>query len=212
MNRTLCYLLSLLFGCVSIGESQLIRTFGLKIGVASTNQTWDWTTQSGIVANSTAQQGFDAGVYAEWLDMPLLSISTEIHYIQKGSDVKTNIMVTTEDHPDGTGQFYRYSTRVSYLSIPVLAKLRLTWGSLTPFLLLGPRFDFYLSGNGPFSSRETNKDTFGGTIGGGVEIVSILPLRIGGEFRYSPTFQNSYSVQSVTTKNSSVEFLLVLSY
>jgi hypothetical protein len=210
MNKLLLVVLILSMVVFSISESQLIRAYGLKVGVASTNQNWDWSQQSGIKANSTVRQGFDAGVFVEWLDIPVLSVVTEIHYIQKGSEVTTNIAITTMEHPEGTGQFLSYSNRLNYLSMPLLAKVRMNWGLLTPYILAGPRFDYYLSGSGTFSSSDFKKLDIGGTFGVGVELVSILPINTGVEFRYSPSFQNSYSVPYLSIKNRSMEFLLVI--
>jgi len=72
-----------------ISQSQLIRSYGIKAGVASTN--WDWTAQErDLVANPTAHQSLDAGIFVEWLDIPFLSVVTEIYYIKKGADATTN--------------------------------------------------------------------------------------------------------------------------
>jgi hypothetical protein len=63
MKKTIFALLSLSIVCFSISESQLIRDYGLKIGLASTNQNWNWSpeiSQTGVVFTSTkAHQNID---------------------------------------------------------------------------------------------------------------------------------------------------------
>jgi hypothetical protein len=212
MKKMFIAVLTLLVIGFSISQSQLIRSYGVKAGIASTNQNWDWAPQSGVITNSTARQALDAGIFIEWLDIPLLSVVTEIHYIQKGSNVTTNIPITSRLSPDETGQFYSYSARINYLSIPLLAKIRMNLGLVMPYIFAGPRFDYYLSSSGTSLSSDFNKLDVGGTFGVGIELPSFLPIQVSAEARYSPNFQNSYSVQSVTVKNRSMEFLLVLSF
>jgi hypothetical protein len=196
----------------SMSESQLIRGYGLKVGVASTNQNWDWAPVYGTVSTSTAAyQSLDIGAFIEWLDIPLFSVLTEVQYIRKGSDV-TSYHIT----PFPGSVVFNYagylSTRISYLSVPLLAKLRMNGGLLSPYIVAGPRFDFRLSSsNGAFSSGDLKTIDVGGTFGVGVESASILPIQVGLEFRYSPDFQASYSGPSYTVRNRSLELLLVLS-
>ena len=214
---TLIFLVLLIFD-FSTSNAQLIRDYGIKIGVTSTNQNWNWSSETGVIANSKSRQGFDGSLFIEWLDIPFISLITEINYIQKGSEVTTNVMVTTAQNPDGAGQYYGYSTRINYLSIPILAKLRISGELLTPYILLGPRFDFKLSSNsssdiGSAPIYEYKNNDLGGTFGIGLELrQALLPIHLGAEFRYSPSFQYCYSVKYLSVKNSSLEFLLVLSY
>ncbi len=212
MTKSILAVFVSLFVVHSMSESQLIRHCGLKAGIASTNQNWAWPAQASVSANSTSRLGVDVGAFVEWLDIPLFSVLTELHYIQKGSEATTNVPITTAQFPDGTGQFLSYSTRINYCSVPLLAKLRMNWGVFSPYVIAGPRFDLYLSNDGTFPSHDFNKLDVGGTLGIGVELPSVLPVQIGAELRYSPSFQDAYSVQSLTIRNRSLEILLVLAY
>jgi len=218
MKYLILLFLSFLFFDFSTSNAQLIRDYGIKVGLASTNQNWNWSSETGVIANAKSRQGFEGGLFIEWLNIPFLSFITEVNYIEKGSKVSTNIMVRTSQNPDGTGQYFGYSTRINYLSIPILAKLRINEGILTPYILLGPRFDFKLSSSSSYNNNpgplyEYKNNDLGGTFGIGVELRQILlPLHLGLEFRYSPSFQYCYSVKYLSVKNSSLEFLLVLSY
>jgi hypothetical protein len=88
----------------------------------------------------------------------------------------------------------------------------------TPYILIGPRFDYYLSSSGTFPptnfnvSNDFHKLNIGGTIGIGVELPSFLPIQAAVEVRYSPDIQDGYSEQSIAFKNRSMEFLLALSF
>jgi opacity protein-like surface antigen len=211
MKKTIFALLTLSMISFSISESQLIRGYGIKIGVASTDQNWDWAPGYGTVSTSTAAyQSLDIGAFIEWLDIPFFSVVTEVQYIRKGSDV-ASYQIT----PFPGSVVFNYagypSTRISYLSVPILAKLRMNGGLLSPYIVAGPRFDFCLSSSGAFSSSDLKTIDVGGTFGVGVESASILPIQVGLEFRYSPDSQASYSTPSLTVKNRSLELLLVLS-
>jgi hypothetical protein len=218
MKKTIFTILVLSIVCFSISESQLIRDYGLKIGLASTNQNWNWSpeiSQTGIVFTSTkAHQNIDIAGFIEWLNIPFFSLLTEVHFIRKGSDATTNIVVTTIASPDGNGQFLSYSTKINYLSVPILAKLRMSGPLLTPYIIAGPRFDYYLSGSGDNLLNDFKKIDIGGTFGVGVESASNLPIQMGLEFRYSPDFQDCFSSSGsgIAIKNRSMEFLLVLCF
>jgi hypothetical protein len=212
MKKTIFALLSLSIVCFSISESQLIREYGLKIGLASTNQSWDGPSAAGNIFTSTkAHQNIDVGGFIEWLDIPFISFLTEVHYIRKGSDGITNLLVTTINNPNIF--FLSFSTKINYLSVPILAKLRISGPLLTPYIIAGPRIDYYLSGGGEnLLVNDFKKINIGGTFDVGVESASILPIQMGLEFRYSPDFQDSYSDLGKTIKNRSMEFLLVLGF
>jgi hypothetical protein len=217
LNKTFYSILILLIIGFSISQSQLIRSYGIKAGIASVNQNWDWGSQTGIVGNSNERQGLDAGVFVEWLDIPLLSVVTEIHYIQKISDITTNVMLTkVANNPQGyIDEGYAFTPRLNYLSIPLLIKVRYDLPILSIYLLAGPRIDFFLSEQGDelaVSSNDYQKENIGGTFGMGFATLSIERFNIGVEFRYSPNYQKSYSSDYLSIDNQSMEFLLVLCF
>jgi hypothetical protein len=146
----------------------------------------------------------------EWLDIPMFSFSSEVHYIQKG--MKISVPVTTETNPDGTGDYRTFSPRVDYLSVPILAKARFVDGQLSPYIIAGPRVDFLLQTKGEGFQvilDKFEKVDFGATVGVGVEVKSFEPVHLGVEFRFSPSFKDGYSSAFTKVRNSSMEFLLV---
>jgi hypothetical protein len=195
-------------------KSQLIRSYGIKGGLSLANQNWQLTDHSSLFDQTKVRQGYDIGFYVEWFNVPLISVLTEVHYIQKGMKWNINIPITTVDHPNGTGLFMSASGEnwADYLSIPLLAKVRYSFPIFSTYLFAGPRFDYFIKNHSGIILSNFNKWDFGGTIGLGFEINSILPFNLGAEIRYSPNIQNSYSTQYLTVQNSSMEFLIVVGF
>ena len=187
----------------SAAQAQLTRSYGIKLGLVGANETW-----STIPATDT-RWGFTAGVYAELPYSKYLSADGEIQYTQKG--MKYSIPVTTASQPDGSGQYYTLSPRIDYISIPILAKLRLPLPKFTPYLVVGPRFDFLISrSGGPLDAAisQFDKMDYGLTIGAGVELNSIFPFGLLAEFRYNPNSYDSYNNQYLSVRNRSMDFLV----
>jgi len=209
MQRLILVISCVLFAC-STASGELWRSYGVKGGACSATQIWDRGSQ--IDQGTGYRWGVDVGIFAELADIPPFSLSTEIHYVQKG--MKYDIPVTTEQFPNGTGEFITVDPSLNYLSVPLLAKLRVDLSRSEVYLLVGPRFDFLLSsdGDGQFDSqiKRFNSFDFGGTIGVGFQTRTILGLATGVEFRFSPSFQSGYEDDFVTITNRSFEFLLTI--
>jgi len=195
-------------------RAQLIKSLGVKGGLSYASQDWKSMDQPNYFDEIKLRQGYDIAFYAEWFNQPLVSLLTEIHYIQKGTKWKINIPITTVQFPDGTGQFLSVSgeTWADYLSIPLLAKVQYDLEGYSTYLVVGPRFDYFINNHTGSVLENFSKWDFGGTIGIGFETNSISSFIFGAEFRYSPNFQNSLSTPYVTAKNNSMEILLVVGY
>lgn len=205
------YIALLVFIIQVTSFSQPIRTIGMKVGAVFASQTWNYATIPDL--DTQRRWGIDLGFYLEWLNMPVFSFSTEIHYVQKG--MKESLPITTEQNPDGTGEYLTRSPRVDYFSIPILAKARLNDGQFTPYVIVGPRVDFLLQTKGEgFQAvlEKFDKVDFGGTIGIGAEIRSFESIQLGIEFRFNPSLKDGYSSQFLQVRNSSLEFLLVAGF
>jgi hypothetical protein len=155
----------------------------------------------------------------------IFSILSELQYVQKG--MIEDIPITTEQYPDGTGEFIKHNIRLDYLSFAVLPKARIETETIHLYAYAGARFDFSLSNSVDVEGREPirtqsaqgyqsfinrfSNPQFGATFGVGVQFKSLLPFSTGFEFRYSPNFQSAYSDNYWNIKNTSFEFLLTLS-
>lgn len=191
---------------------QLLRTYGVKGGAVLASQTWDYLAPISDL-DTESRWGMDAGVFVEWLTMPVLSVSSEVHYIQKG--MKLKVLLTNEQHPDGWGEYWIRSPRVDYLSAQLLAKARLWDQEISPYLLGGPRIDILLQTEGEEFELVLDKfrgTDIGATVGAGIEVHLLDPVTLGLEFRYSPSFNDGYSSAYMKVRNSSMEFLMVAAF
>ena len=209
------FVLAILSVLFSRSESQLIKEYGIKVGVATINQYWHYSSSEFVNVNNSPRQGVDAGIFVEWFNVPLISLLTEVHYIQNGKSSLINV----SDGDIYTNLINYYSLFPSdYLSVPLLVKIRLEETILTPYILAGPRFDFYFNNRndefGIYALDGSRQVDIGGTFGIGVETSSILPIHLGAEFRYSPNFRDNYPLlfSDISINNRALEFLLVLSY
>jgi opacity protein-like surface antigen len=189
-------------------EAQLIRGYGIKAGTVGAGQDW---TYAGFLSGSMdtkTRWGIDAGGYVEWLDIPFVSFLTECHYIQKG--FKISIPVTTLAFPEGTGEYQERFPQMNYVSIPIMAKVRMSMPLFTPYIIGGIHYDILLSTSGDgfdeVIKNTKNYDT-GVTIGAGVESNVLPKITVGLEFRYSPSVMDIYSTDNLKVRNHSVEVL-----
>ena len=192
--------------------SQLVRTAGVKGGIVAANQEWTYR-YAGDLLVPEVRWGVDVGGYVEWLTHPFLSVSSEVHFIQKG--FQTSVQVVSAANPAGTGMYLTEKARVEYLSLALLAKFRVELDGVTPYLLAGPRVDFKLNSESDgfaivldrFRSSE-----FGATCGIGAEVRLHPAISVGVEGRYSPTFQPGYESDLLKVTNRSFEILLVAGF
>jgi opacity protein-like surface antigen len=190
---------------------QAVRGVGLKVGGASASQTWSYSSNGNL--ETERRWGFDVAVFAEWLNIPVFSFLTELHYVQKG--MKESVPITNEQNPDGTGDYMTLSPRVDYLSVPILAKARLNDGEFSPFIVVGPRVDFLLQTRGEGFQvvlDKFEKVDFGVSVGAGLDIRTFEKVQLGFEFRFSPSLKDGYSTQFLNVRNSSMEFLIVAGF
>lgn len=209
MKSTVIILLTLLIQATS--HSQAIRNIGVKLGGVAANQSW---TYSSIPSLPTERRwGIDVGVFIEWFNMPVFSLSSELHFIQRG--MKLSLPTITPQDPERTGQLVTRSPRLDYLSLPLLAKASLNDGVFSPYVVAGPRVDFLLQTKGEgfqavFDKFE--KVEFGVSVGAGIDLHAFDKVNLGFEFRFSPSLKDGYSTQFLSVRNTSMEFLIVAGF
>jgi len=207
-------LLFSLFVCVltlpCFAQAQLVRSAGFKIGTSAASQDWNYSSY-GRNMDANTLWGVDVGAFIEWFTLPVFSVSTEGHYVQKG--FKVTLPLTSAQSPDGNGTFVTLFQRVAYLSLPILARCRLDIASSNIYALAGPRVDFLLGyrdqGFGAVI-KDFRSAELGLTLGLGLETTAFDRFMIGAEFRVSPTLQDSYSSNVLQVRNRSMEILFVL--
>ena len=124
--------------CQASAQAQWLGAVGVKAGVNSSNSAIEQT--SFVHAFDTERRtGWQAAVFAEWLELPVASVVTQVEYAQRG--FREQQIRTGEASPEPLGTI-ELKTRLDYVSVPVLLKLRTAKTGTGPYALLGPRFDF----------------------------------------------------------------------
>lgn len=190
---------------VSASHAQFIRGYGLKAGTTIANQNWEFSGIPG--ADFDNRVGLNIGIFAEFLNVPFISIVAEVNYLQKG--MKEDVPVTTMTQPDGTGEFITLDTRVDYINISALGKLRINTGLFTPYILLGPKLDFEINNRttigSHFSYKENfKKNIFGLKVGAGTEI-NLLPVGLLVEFVYDADYNAVYETPYLKVNSKSYD-------
>ena len=181
----------------STTQAQIFRGYGLKVGTTISNQEWEYSKESGLSHasfNSDNRLGINIGLFADILDIPFVSIVTEVNYIQKG--MKKEIPITTSSQPDGTGEFITWDTRLDYINLSALVKVRLNYGIFTPYLLFGPKIDFEINKKNSLDPNNIleenyNKNRFGLKVGLGTEI-NLISFNLLAEFLYDIDLNELY--------------------
>jgi hypothetical protein len=117
-------LLSLLTGSVSLVQAQT-TSFGIKAGASLTNVTGDG------LDNTKNLFGFHGGLVANFALNDAFSIQPEVLYSMKG----------TKTESSSTGYSQKFTSRLHYIDVPVLA--RVNAGGL--FFELGPQVGFLVA-------------------------------------------------------------------
>lgn len=201
------YLVLLLIFFVTNSQAQIIRGYGFKAGATLASEDWDYK-QFNFKPDS--RWGLNLVVFGEFFNIPYFSLVAELNYDQKG--MKEDIPVTTTANPDGTGEYITWDTRVDYLNLSMLGKLRLNFSLINPYILIGPKIDFEINQENSLGSADIVEDNFetilyGAKLGGGVEI-QISSFSILAEVIYDYNFNDLYKNEYLTVTVSSVDFRL----
>ncbi len=206
MKTRLMIAAALLIMSVSTARAQFIRGIGIKVGTVAANQTWDYSSFGDL--STTTRYGFTIGGFIEMFSFSHFSLLGEVQYTQKGMEY--TVPVTTTSSPDGIGSM-SVSPRVDYISIPILAKLRITTPIVEPYVIAGPRFDILVSkvAEGMGAVIDKFKDTdYGITVGVGAELGSLIPLPLLVEARYNASPGEAFDNSLVKVKNRSFDILV----
>ena len=204
------YLVLIPLAIISTSQAQIIRAYGFKIGATSSSQVWDYTIDwlSDFDFTPETRWGINVGVFSEFFNIPYFSLVTELNYIQKG--MKEDVPVTTVTNPDGTGEYITWDTRVDYLNLSALGKLRLELNLFIPYILLGPKIDFEINqehslGSADIVEENFNEVMYGLKIGIGSE-VKLSTINILAEILYDYNFNDLYENENLTVTSDSFDF------
>ncbi|MBN1214625.1 MAG: PorT family protein [Candidatus Lokiarchaeota archaeon] len=190
----------------TILNSQMNLSYGVKAGCTMANQKFDFTDYE-LNHETQYRYGFDVCFFMEIFNQKTVSLLVETHYLQKGMNKKITIL----DEEIFGGSYTKETTnRIDYLALPFLAKLKFKFVHSSLYLIAGPQFDILLGYNTKYYTvpyKDFNKFDLSASMGMGYEFqirdFNILLL----EFRYSPSFTNSYETELVTINNNCFQFL-----
>jgi hypothetical protein len=195
--RTSALFILMLFTCNSYAQSY----FGIKSGLTLSKQQ---IKPSFADVEYTKQLHF--AVFYEGLRSKYLSAIGEIAYQRKGFvyDVET----TTEQEPDGTGDFVDAGNKYSYLSVTLLGKVRYSLGDFVPYFCAGPRVDFKIGERSKalllYYNKWSKKRLYGYSLGTGLELPNLFSKIVIIEFMVSPDISDVY-VEPFDVKNRSFQ-------
>lgn len=210
MKNILVIITLILTLTVTIAQAQFLRAYGIKAGVVRAEQKWDYSPQTGLDASGINPiWGVDAGVFAEFFDCKNFSLLTELHYVQKGS---TYTITGTEPADNAQGYIETgkedIKERCNYLSIPVMAKLRLETGKITPYIAVGPRLEFLISHPSSAVFDQLKKAEVAATASAGLEVDAGFTPHLLCEVSYTLGLTDSFKNDYLTVKNRSLSLLI----
>jgi len=192
----------------SFADAQLVRTYGLNIGYVHAKQNWDYSPQFGSDPHMSGTiSGISGGAFVEFLDIPYFSLLTKVQYIQKGRTISVMGTMVSPTDPNGyieTGMMdIKY--RLNYISVPILAKLRIETPLFVPYLAIGPRLEYLVSYPSSVVYNNFKKKEVTGTIAVGAELSLGFMPKILLEVDYNTSLTNSYDNGILTVSDNSVE-------
>ena len=210
MRRLIIAIIILIAGYYEC-PAQLIKSYGIKVALTSAHDGYENIRHPDI--KSKRRLGFNIGVFVEWLNDPMLSIITQVEYVQKGCGWDVNRR-DEYNHDYGIVTYYR---RLDYISVPIIIKFKIQTLTLTPFIMAGPRLDFLIGNHyvfdDPFSLYNMyKKNVAGASIGIGFQTSTFLNTKIMTEIRYNFDFEDSFNNGVVKTRNSSYDLWIGLSF
>ena len=192
-----------------ISQAQIISNYGVK--TAFTRSMFDIEEYFNF---TTWRSGFNVAVYAEKDVFDCMSFFLQLEYSQKGY-----IFEQVETNEVGTEiQDVRANTRLDYISVPLFLEIKYPTQKITPFITIGPRFDYLANvnkGEFRFTSVTVTDDfadklksyVFGGSFSCGLQIHALNKYNFSIEFRYNYDFSDSQKeLVQYGVKNKSFDF------
>ena len=212
MKKQIITVMMVFLSCASISNAQLIKSYGIKVAYTATSQSldyptppWGWWTGT----TTSAKSGFNVAAFAEWLNIPFFSVVSQVEYDQRGANAKYAV----------PGGWRTTDGSLQYLSVPIMAKVSIPTGLVSPYLLAGPRADFLFAyrelgvqpwGNATSLSFYSNfkRANLGASLGVGLETSSVFPARLLAELRYNLDIFDSYNDGNLKSRNNAIDVWL----
>ncbi|MCB0743616.1 MAG: outer membrane beta-barrel protein [Ignavibacteriae bacterium] len=189
-------------------KSQIISNYGIKLGIAISNQTWDYEDDFKMEFDS--KLSFSPRIFVDIFNFPFWQLEGEFGYLRKG--FKEKIPFTTPSQPDGTGEFITNNNSLDYFTISALAKFKYDLQLISPYIIIGPQFNLLINKDIQqgweviFDKYKSSNINF--SIGVGTEFKEIITFPVILEYRYEGDIINNYELSNISIKNYSHVILL----
>jgi hypothetical protein len=186
------------FLIVFLGFTQCSHAQVLKVSVGSSFSKLDWKLNGNTKLFPKSAASFTAGVGIEYLNLKVLSLSSNIEYLQKSG--RDKITYTDQSGNDiGTDII---TAKLNYVVANTYAKLSPPLsGKTKPFVNLGLYAGYLASVNKTVGSKDDfNTFNFGAVVGLGVAY-KIGKMHIGIEANYLPSFNELYKTANASIKD-----------
>ena len=201
------FVVVLILGLYSTSQAQFIKGLGIKVGGTASNQKWEYAPSSPISLNPDTKIGITVGAFAEFLNLPFISLIGEVNYVEKG--MQMDVLVTGVNDPGGAVEEL-WKAGFNYLNLSLLAKVRLDGIIFTPYLLAGPKVDIEINRSGKlitagsiFNDFKKNRIGFKAGIGTEVKLFKITFLA---EVLYDADLGTLYEGGLLKVTSSAVDF------
>lgn len=205
--NTASKLVSILLLSISFSFGQYFKGFGIKTGLVSSNQRWNYTDMNAENSDKN-YYGFYLGTSFDFFTNEYFFSNLEVAYCQKGH-VK-EIKKTFVD-PDGQGFIETgkeiFRNRFDNISVAILGNVKYETKLITPYILFGPRFDILINRDIEILelSKKFEKFIYGYSFGAGVIINNFVRYGLTLELVSSPNINYLYKTESLKVSNYSYE-------
>ena len=213
------YLLLIIYlASTSVLNAQLLRSVGVKSGLAVANQSW-LLKAGDLTLDTDWRNGFYGALSLEFSKSKHWSLVTDWGYYTKGNT--QNVPNSTAALPEGDGTFAVFDTRFNYVVFNPMLKWRHETKHFTPYAMLGLRMDYQLSYASDFNfaaiENDFRKTLWGATAVAGMEIKRnqmglLLEAQYQNDFSKLIDLPVSSSNWGVDVKNRAFVFCLGLKY
>jgi len=196
----------------TVNYSQIISTYGLKIGVTASNTNFEYDPSLNITSMPYNRTRFspNIGIFLRLFDLKMIDFETQLTYLQKGGD--NEFEIRTINQPDGTGEFLTFDIQFDYLQFQLGLRPKYLINKIEIYSYVGGSFDYLLDVKG-FSSPEDRfeKIILGYAIGLGLSFRELLNQPFFIEIIYNSDLSDIYPGESSKIKNNSWLFRIGVS-
>ncbi|RIK72006.1 hypothetical protein DCC62_20845 [candidate division KSB1 bacterium] len=180
--------------------AQPMKSYGVKAGLNFSNLIIEDERSSSRFTDTERRTGLNAALFGELGVSSVMSVVAQVEYAQYGYIEEATRTLGTNP---GATQTARGTTRLDYVSVPVMVKLQSSPG---PYLAFGPRIDWLvnrspgviefkhdgITDTGVSGWPELLKETtYGGVVGLGVAANKIWKIPVIVEARYNFDFTDN---------------------